>query len=71
MSLPGVMKHVHILEQADLVTTEKNGRTRECRLGPGEMEDVTRWVEAYRQRWERRLDRLERYIEKQQRGAAT
>jgi DNA-binding transcriptional ArsR family regulator len=71
MSLPGVMKHVHILEQANLVTTEKNGRTRECRLGPGEMEDVTRWVEAYRQRWERRLDRLERYIEKQQRGAAT
>jgi len=71
MSLPGVMKHVHILEQADLVTTEKNGRTRECRLGPGEMEDVTRWVEAYRERWDRRLDRLERYIEKQQRGAAT
>jgi DNA-binding transcriptional ArsR family regulator len=71
MSLPGVMKHVHILEQANLVTTEKNGRTRECRLGPGEMEDVTRWVEAYRQRWERRLDRLERYIEEQQRGAAT
>jgi DNA-binding transcriptional ArsR family regulator len=71
MSLPGVMKHVHILEQANLVTTEKNGRTRECRLGPGEMEDVTRWVEAYRQRWERRLDRLERFIEEQQRGAAT
>ena len=71
ISLPGVMKHVRILEEAHLVTTEKNGRTRECRLGPGEMEDVTRWVEAYRERWDRRLDRLERYIEKQQRGAAT
>jgi uncharacterized membrane protein len=35
MSLPGVMKHVHILEQANLVTKEKNGRTRECRLAPG------------------------------------
>jgi DNA-binding transcriptional ArsR family regulator len=72
ISLPGLMKHVRILEQANLVTTKKNGRTRECRLAPGDMDDVTRWIETYRQRWERRLDRLERYIEeKQQQGAAT
>jgi DNA-binding transcriptional ArsR family regulator len=68
ISLPGVMKHVRILEEAKLVTTEKNGRTRQCRLAPGEMDDVTSWVEMYRQRWERRLDRLERYIE-QTKGA--
>ena len=31
MSLPGLMKHVRVLESAELVTTEKRGRTRECR----------------------------------------
>jgi DNA-binding transcriptional ArsR family regulator len=69
ISLPGVLKHVRILEEANLVATEKNGRTRECRLGPDQMNDVSRWIELYRQQWERRLDRLEAYIEKKQRGA--
>ncbi len=63
ISLPGVMKHVHILEDARLVTTEKHGRTRECRLGPEQMADATKWIETYRRHWERRLDRLETYIE--------
>jgi DNA-binding transcriptional ArsR family regulator len=64
ISLPGVMKHVHILEGANLVTTEKKGRTRECRIGPEQMDDVTAWIERYREQWERRLDRLEVLIEK-------
>lgn len=64
ISLPGVMKHVRILEQANLVTTEKRGRTRECRLGPGQMEDATQWIQTYRRQWERRLDRLETIIER-------
>jgi DNA-binding transcriptional ArsR family regulator len=68
MSLPGVMKHIKILEEADLVETRKNGRTRECRLGPEKLEDLTEWVETYRSRWERRLDRLEDYIDKKKRG---
>jgi DNA-binding transcriptional ArsR family regulator len=64
ISLPGVLKHVRILEEANLVTTEKKGRTRECRLGPDRMEDATMWIEHYRERWERQLDRLEAIIEK-------
>jgi DNA-binding transcriptional ArsR family regulator len=64
ISLPGVMKHVRILEEANLVTTEKNGRTRECRLGPAQLDDATKWIEKYRQEWERRLDRLETIIER-------
>lgn len=64
ISLPGVLKHVHILEEANLVTTEKKGRTRECRLGPEQMNDVTAWIERYRTQWDRRLDRLEALIEK-------
>lgn len=70
ISLPGVMKHVRILEGAKLVTTEKKGRTRQCRLGPEHMEDVGRWIERYRRQWERRLDRLEAYLERKK-GAAT
>jgi DNA-binding transcriptional ArsR family regulator len=70
ISLPGVMKHVRILQEANLVTTEKKGRTRECRLGPEQMDDVTMWIERYRKRWERRLDRLEALVEKRK-GATT
>jgi DNA-binding transcriptional ArsR family regulator len=62
MSLTGLKKHVHVLEAADLVVTQKVGRTRRCRLGPGGLEDATRWIEEHRSRWERRLDRLEGYI---------
>jgi DNA-binding transcriptional ArsR family regulator len=64
ISLPGMLKHVRVLEGARLVTTEKSGRTRECRLGPDRMDDVTRWVEAHRAAWDRRLDRLEAVLEK-------
>jgi len=63
ISLPGVLKHVRILEAANLVTTQKRGRTRERRLGPGAMDEVTDWIEHQRQRWEHRLDRLEEYLE--------
>jgi DNA-binding transcriptional ArsR family regulator len=70
ISLPGVLKHVRILEEANLVITEKKGRTRECRLGPEqmpkEMEDVTVWIERFRGDWMHRLDRLDAYLEKQQ-----
>jgi DNA-binding transcriptional ArsR family regulator len=68
ISLPGVLKHVRVLEAANLVTTEKRGRTRECSLGPGEMGEVTDWIEHQRQRWERRLDRLEEYLSEQREG---
>jgi DNA-binding transcriptional ArsR family regulator len=69
ISLPGLMKHVGILEEAALVETRKNGRTRECRLGPARMDDVAGWVEEYRNRWEGRLDRLESYLERKKGGA--
>ena len=70
ISLPGVLKHVRILEEARLVTTEKHGRTRECRLGPAQMDDATKWIESQRRQWERRLDRLETIIERRK-GAGT
>ena len=68
MSLTGLKKHVRVLEEADLVVTQKIGRARRCRLGPGRLEDATRWIEEHRSRWERRLDRLEGYIEERREG---
>jgi DNA-binding transcriptional ArsR family regulator len=64
MSLTGLKKHVRILEDAGLVTTEKHGRTRHCYLGPGRLEDVSDWLEAYRRGWEDRFERLDEIIER-------
>jgi DNA-binding transcriptional ArsR family regulator len=65
MSLTGLKKHVQILEEARLVTTEKVGRTRQCRLGPEHLDDAVDWIEVFRRQWERRLDGLEAYFEQQ------
>ncbi len=63
ISLTGLKKHVQILEEAKLVTTEKIGRVRECRIGPEQLTDAVQWIEVYRRHWERRLDGLEAYLE--------
>jgi DNA-binding transcriptional ArsR family regulator len=69
ISLPGVLKHIRILERAALVTTEKRGRTRECRLGPADMEEVGDWIAHQRSLWERRFDRLDSYLAGTSKGA--
>jgi len=63
MTLTGMKKHVGVLEQAGLVTTEKVGRVRTCKLGPRRLEDVTSWIERYRQLWESRFDELDKVVE--------
>jgi len=65
LTLNGVKKHVAILEAVDLVTTAKVGRSRECRLGPAQLEDAVSWIDDYRQAWQRRLDRFGAYVEQQ------
>src|SRR5665809_55515 len=64
MSLTGLKKHVRVLEDAELVTTEKVGRVRRCSLGPRRLDDVERWIEAYRQMLDARLDRLGEFVER-------
>jgi DNA-binding transcriptional ArsR family regulator len=68
MSLTGLKKHVHILERAGLVTTEKVGRTRSCRLGPDHLEDAMQWITLHRRRWQHRLDGLAAYLEQPRGG---
>jgi DNA-binding transcriptional ArsR family regulator len=62
MTLTGLKKHVQVLEEAGLVTTEKVGRSRECQLGSERLDDVMQWIEFYQRLWERRLDGLEAYF---------
>jgi DNA-binding transcriptional ArsR family regulator len=63
MTLTGMKKHVVVLEQAGLVTTEKVGRVRTCKLGSRRLEDETAWLERYRQLWDSRFDELDEVVE--------
>lgn len=63
MTLTGMKKHVQVLEQAGLVTTEKVGRVRTCKLGPRQLAEETAWIEAYRQRWAARFEALDQIVE--------
>jgi DNA-binding transcriptional ArsR family regulator len=63
MTLTGMKKHVGILEQAGLVTTEKVGRVRTCRLGLRALEQEAAWIERYRELWEARFDALDKVVE--------
>ncbi|WP_232078092.1 helix-turn-helix domain-containing protein [Burkholderia sp. THE68] len=63
MTLTGMRKHIGILEQAELVTTEKVGRVRTCRLGTRRLEEELAWIENYRQMWAARFDALDTVIE--------
>jgi DNA-binding transcriptional ArsR family regulator len=70
ISLTGMKKHVRVLEDAELVTTEKVGRARRCELGPRRLDDVQEWVGTYRRMLEERLDRFGQMLERQK-GATT
>ncbi len=67
MTLTGVKKHVRVLEDAGLVGTRKEGRVRTVTVGPRHLDDVARWIDAYRRSVEARLDRLEALLERMQR----
>lgn len=64
MTLTGVKKHVRVLEDAGLVTTEKVGRVRRCRLGPRRLQEETAWIARYQEMLEARLDRLGEFLER-------
>ena len=62
MTLTGMKKHVYVLEQAGLVTTEKVGRVRTCRLGAHRLEEETAWIESYRRLWDVRFRELDNVV---------
>ena len=63
MTLTGMKKHIGVLEQTGLVTTEKVGRVRTCKLGPRRLQEEMVWIESYHQLWSARFDELDKVIE--------
>jgi len=63
MTLTGMKKHVGILEQAGLVTTEKVGRVRTCKLGPRRLDHETAWIERHHRLWDSRFAELDKVVE--------
>ena len=64
ISLTGTKKHIRVLEEAGLVTTEKVGRVRRCSAGPRRLDDVQEWIDTYRRMLEGRLDRFGELLER-------
>jgi DNA-binding transcriptional ArsR family regulator len=64
ISLTGMKKHVRVLEDACLVSTDKIGRTRQCRLGPARLDDLQHWIDDYRDLVDERLDRFGELLER-------
>ena len=62
VSLPAVLKHVAVLEDARLVTTHKEGRVRTCSLRPRGLDHTAHWLNERQRRWNERLDRLDDYL---------
>ena len=63
MTLTGMKKHVGVLERAGLVTTEKVGRVRTCKLGLRRLDEEAAWIERRRQLWDARFDALDQVVE--------
>ena len=63
ISPPAVSKHLRVLERAGLLTSDRVGRVRRCRLEPSALQEAAEWVEAQRKFWEERLDQLAIYLD--------
>ena len=63
MSLPAISKHIKVLEKAGLITRSRSAQQRPCQLSPEGLREVDDWMQAYRDIWIDRLDRLESYLQ--------
>ena len=62
MSLPGISKHLKVLERAGLISRGRDAQWRPCQLEAAPLKDVAAWVDEYRRFWEASLDRLNDYL---------
>jgi DNA-binding transcriptional ArsR family regulator len=66
MSLPGISKHLKVLERAGLIARGRDAQWRPCRLRAKPLKDVSDWVDHYRRYWEESFDRLDDYLKELQ-----
>jgi DNA-binding transcriptional ArsR family regulator len=62
ISLPAISRHLKVLHKAGLIAQGREAQWRPCRITPAPLEEVADFVEEYRELWEKRLDRLEDYL---------
>lgn len=62
MSLPGVSKHLKVLQRAGLVVQSRDKQRRPCRLNAERIEDVAKWAERFKRNWEESFQRLDAYL---------
>ena len=62
MSLPGISKHLRVLQRAGLIEQGRQAQWRPCRLAPEPLREVAGWVEQYRRHWEESFERLDAYL---------
>ena len=63
LSLPGVSKHLKVLQRAGLVTQGRQAQWRPCRLEAGPLKEISDWTEPYRRFWDESFDRLDEYLQ--------
>ncbi len=68
MTLPGVSKHLKVLERAGLISRGRVAQSRPCRLEVAPLREAADWIERYRRFWEQSFDRLDDYLQELQRG---
>jgi DNA-binding transcriptional ArsR family regulator len=68
LSLPGVSKHLKVLQHAGLISQGRRAQWRPCRLEPTRLKEAADWIDTYRHIWEQRFDRLDEYLRELQRS---
>jgi DNA-binding transcriptional ArsR family regulator len=64
LTLPAVSQHLRVLREVDLVREERDGRRRIYQLNPEPLREVADWLAHYERFWQRKLDALERYLDR-------
>ncbi len=67
IALPSLLKHVRVLEESGLISSEKTGRVRTCRIERRALQQTEAWIHRHVATWERRLDRLEAHVQRMKR----
>jgi DNA-binding transcriptional ArsR family regulator len=67
IALPSLLKHVRVLEESGLISSEKTGRVRTCKIEPQALHATEAWIQQHIAAWEKRLDRMEVHIERMKR----
>jgi DNA-binding transcriptional ArsR family regulator len=71
MSLPGVSKHLKVLERAGLIARSRTAQWRPCRLEAGRLKEAAEWIEHYRRFWDESFDRLDHHLRQMQQAKGT